>query len=192
VSNLGHPVSITFKSAVPSKKNEWGVRFPPNEKMVQFIRMVQRGCEFKQAIAMMRKMFGVGITSESVKESLDRLAMQIPGDVRDLKLVHPEIEFIITHDQDRQDRDNIVTTILDLLVQYGVLADDSIKQCNGKMTIWPSEKGEYPEVTVVLIPGTDEVAQGAARYAPKMRGKQPVYRPEEPTLEFPDFTGGEE
>jgi hypothetical protein len=81
---------------------------------------------------------------------LDRLAYQIPPEVRDLKLIHPEIEFWITVPQGRSDRDNTVTSCLDLLVLYGVLVNDSIASCNGKMTIHPAVRGDIHKTIIKL------------------------------------------
>lgn len=118
------PITVELLGVVPSKKN----RYHPASN-------------------------GKGFFKDSkLQAELDRLALQIPGSVRDIKLESPQIDFYITYVRADHDRDNCVTTILDLLVEYGVLVNDNIKRCNGAMHIWPAEKGEYDKVTVVLTP----------------------------------------
>jgi hypothetical protein len=90
------------------------------------------------------------IYSKDTYEELDRLAFQIPPEVRDLQLIHPEIEFWITVPQGRSDRDNTVTSCLDLLVLYGVLTNDSIASCNGKITIHPAVRGDIHKTIIKL------------------------------------------
>lgn len=84
------------------------------------------------------------------QDQLDRLAIQIPGWARDLKLEHPAIEFEFTVAHRKFDRDNAVTTLLDLLVKMGVLAQDSVAHCNGLMTIHPAVISDH-WLTVVKL-----------------------------------------
>jgi Holliday junction resolvase RusA-like endonuclease len=77
-------------------------------------------------------------TKSAVKDAMDRAGLQIPGDMRDLKLRHPKIEFYFKVARVNVDRDNIVSTVLDLLVRYGVLENDSISSCNHTITIYPA------------------------------------------------------
>jgi Holliday junction resolvase RusA-like endonuclease len=50
----------------------------------------------------------------------------------------------------RQDRDNIVTTLLDVLVKAGILAGDSIKRFNGQMTVHPAQIDREERVVIEL------------------------------------------
>ena len=97
---------------------------------------------------------------------LDRLALQIPGELRGLELVNPDIEvfFEIPEPAGRQrpdaaDRDGKLTTILDLLVAYKVLKDDSIRYCNGTMIVHPAKIGTQHYTKIVLRLRTDPDVQ---------------------------------
>lgn len=73
-------------------------------------------------------------------------SLQIPGEYRDLKLENPHIviQLKLPKKSWRSDRDNAVTTILDYLVKFGVLKDDSINHLNGALFMAPViESSEY-------------------------------------------------
>lgn len=55
-------------------------------------------------------------------------------------VLHPEIEWLITAPSP-QDRDGMITTLLDVFVKCGILVDDSIRHNNGKWTTWPASIG---------------------------------------------------
>lgn len=84
------------------------------------------------------------------QDALDRLAMQVPGWARDLKLEHPTIEFRFTVAHRKFDRDNAVTTLLDLLVKMGTLAQDSVAHCNGTIIIHPAIISDHWLTTITL------------------------------------------
>ena len=85
------------------------------------------------------------------KLSMDRIAMQIPGELRDLKLEHPRIDMFFIVGREDVDVDNIFSTVLDLLVKYGVLVDDNVRHCNGVKKLWPAEFNlNRWETTVIL------------------------------------------
>ena len=87
----------------------------------------------------------------AAKESMDRIAMQIPGELRDLKLRHPRIEFNFVVGRINVDRDNIVSTVLDLLVLYGVMENDSVASCNNMIVIHPAHlRPDEWETRIVL------------------------------------------
>jgi hypothetical protein len=103
----------------------------------------------------------------ALRRELDRLALQIPGELRGLELVHPAIEvfFEIPKPAGRQrpdaaDRDGKLTTILDLLVAYKVLKDDSIRYCNGTVIVHPAKIGTQHYTKIVLRLRTDPDASG--------------------------------
>lgn len=89
-------------------------------------------------------------TYGSAQQEIDRIELQIPGEVRDLNLVHPEIEFTFSAPLQNWDRDNAVTTLLDVLVKYSVLKNDSVLQCNGKIVIHPCVRGDWETVIDIL------------------------------------------
>lgn len=108
-----------------------------------------------------------------VKAAIDRLAMQIPGQYRDLKLEHPDIDFNFTYRTANWDKDNAATTLLDLLVEYGVLFNDNIAHCNGRVSTNPAVRGEYDSATIVILPKSQTEVQ-APRYAPRRRQKRSI------------------
>ena len=121
---MREPIVVQFRGTVPSKKNSYTPR--------------SRGKGF--------------FKSKSLQEAIDRLALQIPAEVRDLHLDSPDITFHFTFRKFNADRDNKVTCLLDVLVAYGVLADDNTLRCNGRITIEPAVRGEYDSVTITLVP----------------------------------------
>ena len=118
-------IVIVFAGRVPSKKN----RYTPNKD-------------------------GKGMHKDrKLQGELDRLALQIPGHLRDLKLESPEVHFYFKYSgRANWDRDNACTALIDVLVQYGVLAGDQIRRFNGLLVIHPAEKSDEDVATVVLIP----------------------------------------
>lgn len=125
---MDETVEIEFLGKIPSKKNSYTPR--------------------KGGHGMFK--------SKELTQQLDRLAMQIPGDVRDLKLESPEIDFYFRYQSANWDRDNAATSLMDLLVNYGVLVNDNIKRSNGRITIHPAEHGEFDGCRVVLTPRLSE------------------------------------
>jgi hypothetical protein len=96
---------------------------------------------------------GKGIFLDSTtRQKLTSLELQVPGDVRDLKLEHPDMEWFFTYTHARIDRDNIKQTILDILVKYGVLAGDNFAHLNGLEITHPAVRGEYESIKVILLP----------------------------------------
>lgn len=83
-------------------------------------------------------------------EAMDRLGIQIPPDVRDLQLKHPDLDVTFAVTDGKKDRDNSLTTIIDLLVRYGVIAQDNIAQFNGTITVHPAIKGAANTTWIVL------------------------------------------
>lgn len=53
-------------------------------------------------------------------------------------LTHPNFTVQFYARDQRGDRDNKFSTVLDLLQKAGVLVNDNIKQCNGTMTLLPA------------------------------------------------------
>ncbi len=82
------------------------------------------------------------MTKPDVKLILQRAAMQIPGELRDLKLRHPEMVVHFTVAREDVDRDNIFSTVLDMLYDYGVIADDNVRHFNGVVKLMPAIVGE--------------------------------------------------
>ena len=99
------------------------------------------------------------INDRAGKALLDRLAMQVPPEVRDLGLIDPAIEvtfgvpaeYLAGKRNRRFDRDNAFTSVVDILIDMGVMADDSVGGgCNGTITIHPAIVDESWRTTVVL------------------------------------------
>ena len=120
----GEPIVLTFRGRVPSKKN----RYTPRKDRPGF---------FKDA---------------RLKSELDRIALQIPGWARDLKLESPVIDVHFKYVTANWDRTNAWQGLEDLLVDYGVIFDDNIKRSNSLISLHPAEKSDYDGVTVVLTP----------------------------------------
>jgi hypothetical protein len=104
-------VELDFESWIPSKKNQ----------------------------LMRRRGAGSGMMyTDDVKKALQDLQLQakVQWGLRP-RIRHPQLEFRIDA-QSSQDRDGIVTTLLDVLKRAGVIEDDSIARCNGLMMIFPA------------------------------------------------------
>ena len=90
-------------------------------------------------------------TKSAVKDAMDRAGLQIPGELRDLKLRHPDIEMFCVVGREDVDTDNIFSTVLDILVKYGVLADDNCRHCNGTKTSHPAKIVPNEWETLILL-----------------------------------------
>lgn len=123
MAELENVYMIYLSGLVPSKKNE---KIPKRNKAGK-IRMHYQA-----------------------QPEIDRLADQIPPDMRDLGLLHPDIEiwFGVTHG--KGDRDGKEATVLDLLKKYGVIQDDCIAKFNGKVTIHPADRHATDYVLIKL------------------------------------------
>jgi len=118
------PIELTLIGKVPSKKN----RYTPNKDGKGFHK------------------------DKRLQLELNRLAMQIPGEYRDLNLISPAIDVYFTYEKFNADRDNGTTCVIDLLVSMNVLKNDNAASCNGTITIHPAVRGEQDSVRVVLTP----------------------------------------
>jgi Holliday junction resolvase RusA-like endonuclease len=90
----------------------------------------------------------------SVKAAEDYFMLQIPREHWGLKLEHPNVTYRMTvpHNSTRQDRDNLLTFVQDLLVKIKLFRSDNIKWHNGHIHIPPATLGEDNEyMTVVEI-----------------------------------------
>jgi hypothetical protein len=72
---------------------------------------------------------------KDVVQDIDSLSAQIPAWTKNLRLEHAHISVRLTVGDGRADRDNKVTTLLDILVRAGVLRNDSIARCNGRIFV---------------------------------------------------------
>jgi Holliday junction resolvase RusA-like endonuclease len=118
-------ITIVFIGAVPAKKNKYRPRFGGSGKRF-----------FKDT---------------NLDAALKALDAQIPANYRGLKLEHPEIEWYFQVPAGKTDRDNKITTILDILVAAGVLYDDNIRRCNGKWTVNEAEIVKDQEETTIVV-----------------------------------------
>jgi hypothetical protein len=103
---------------------------------------------------------------------LDSLMVQVPGELRDLKLMHPRIEFFFTVAKRKFDRDNAQTTLLDILVKMGTLAGDSVATCNGSMVIHPAVISDHWFTRILLTEAEDRHAIGEDSPVAKKKGKR--------------------
>mgnify|MGYP003931958583 CR=1 FL=1 len=92
--------------------------------------------------------------SSKLQAELDALALQVPPEMAGMELVSPDIDVHLECPTSRPDRDNILTTILDVLVRMRVLKDDSIAHCNGRIVLHPVVKSEEWRTTVTLSVST--------------------------------------
>lgn len=122
--NKDEPIVIEIRGRVPASKN----RYTPRKGGKGFFK------------------------NTALQTELDRIALQIPGWARSLKLESPEIHIHFRYTTANWDRTNAYQSLEDLLVKYGVLANDNLKRANGLVSIHPAEKSDSDGVTVVLIP----------------------------------------
>jgi len=89
---------------------------------------------------------------------LNYILEQIPREYWDLRLKHPEIimQRFAPPENQRRDRDGMLTTILDLLVRAGILVDDSDLYNNGDWHILKTQIIEGTPQKVLLILETAE------------------------------------
>lgn len=92
------------------------------------------------------------VIGSDLKKELENLEMQIPAEVRDLGLIHPDIRVQFNSRSDRRDRDGLLTVILDLMVKCRVIAGDNIRNCNGTITILPAILGDEDSAHVTIRP----------------------------------------
>jgi len=136
---VSDPIVLEFLGTVPSKKNEYKKRSGRGKGMYK---------------------------GEELRTKLDALAEQIPPEVRNLKLVHPDVTWRFelpkgsrSHRAWDTDPDNKATALTDLLVSFGVFREDSFRYHNGRKVIEPAEEidGVVDKVTVTIVP-KEEVA----------------------------------
>lgn len=105
---------------------------------------------------MLRPRFGSGgkgiRISTGAREQLDRLEMQIPAELRDLGLVHPDMVVQFMMPEGRSDRDNMLVTLLDFLVKYGVIKNDSVASFNGQIVLFPAIPAEDYITKITFAP----------------------------------------
>jgi hypothetical protein len=127
----------------------------------------------------------------TLQAELDRIALQIPGWARDMKLESPEIHVHLKYTKATYDRTNVWQALEDLLVKYGCLSNDNIKRANGMVTIHPAESSEYDGATVILIPRAADAPEAAPRYVDPRRErlrKRVTPQPAPPPLLAAGFT----
>lgn len=88
--------------------------------------------------------------SAALDAKINYLLLQIPPELRGLKLLHPNITFSFTVPDRRRDRDNMAQCLLDAMVQAGVLANDNIASCNGRIVIEPAQIGDQFHTRITL------------------------------------------
>ena len=90
--------------------------------------------------------------SARARLSMDEIIEAIPGALRDLQLVHPDVEvfFYVDMAGAKIDKDGIWTTVLDCLVKVGLIQDDSIEKFNGTVTLHPANIWRWPCVVLKI------------------------------------------
>jgi hypothetical protein len=124
---------------------------------------------------------GMGLaTKPEAREAMNRLAMQIPGEFRDLRLRHPRTEVWFYVARDDFDRSNGWCCLEDLLWQYGVIVDDCVREFNAELVLHPAELGDEWRTVVMLTPQTKPPDQPVAqRYINPKRAKRLLPKPVE-------------
>jgi len=117
-------IEIHFRGHIPSKKNSYS----PRKDRPGFFK------------------------NSKLQGQLDRLAMQIPGEYRDLRMESPDLHFYFTYQKANWDTDNAMTCLIDLLVEYGVLVNDNIRRLNGLKVIHQAVKGEFDGCRIEIVP----------------------------------------
>ncbi len=127
VSGVSSRYVLTLHGHCPSKKNLW-----------------RRGRGQKAYI------------DRSSQAEIDSLVLQARSAWRRAPLSHPSMEVYIYTRSRRQDRDNIVTTILDVLVKAEVLTGDNIARFNGTLTVHPAKIDPNERVVIEIREATHE------------------------------------
>ena len=85
---------------------------------------------------------------EEVKAQIEALVLQAKQQWQRIPAIDPDVdvELFVTHQG--ADRDNKLTTILDVLRDAGVIANDNIKQFNGTVVILPALVGKVEGVVI--------------------------------------------
>jgi hypothetical protein len=130
---------------------------------ILWLRLVGNVASKKNEYTVRRnKVKGDGTRALAIKEDaradLQGIAFQVPGALRDLRLRHPDVEvwtFIPLKGCDA-DRDNKWVALSDILVKYGVLANDSIRHFNGNLQIHPAILWDV-SITVVKLTAKEEI-----------------------------------
>lgn len=96
---------------------------------------------------------GLGYFNDpKVKAMEDYFLMQIPPEMVGIKVEHPDVsyEFTVPENNQRQDKDNLMTAVQDVLVKAGVFLNDNIKHHNGKITLLQAILGKKDEYGVKI------------------------------------------
>lgn len=103
-----------------------------------------------------------------IRRASDSLALQIISQLpREKPYRHlpreAEIEIQLRVSTARQDRDGMVTTILDALVDAGVIRDDSVSRWNGRLTVAPAEVDPANPGATITVRCPDESVDESGR-----------------------------
>jgi Holliday junction resolvase RusA-like endonuclease len=118
-------VTLELFGHVPSKKNQWR---PRKGGGIRLDRRAKAPIEFLIAQAQ----FGWRMITKGAP------------------LEHPKLTVQFFVRDQRADRDNKLSTLLDVLQEAGVLVDDNIRRCNGVITLLPAIVREKEGVTIEI------------------------------------------
>lgn len=88
--------------------------------------------------------------AKGVQKAMSDLEMQVPGELRDLRLEHPKAELFLTAPVDTIDVDGVWTCLVDVLKKQGVITDDNLKHFNGGVYLAPAVISDH-WLTVVKL-----------------------------------------
>ena len=86
----------------------------------------------------------------SSQAEIDSLVLQARSAWKRAPLSHPSLDVHIYTRSRRQDRDNIVTTMLDVLVKAGVLVGDNIARFNGMLRVHPAKVDPNERIVIEI------------------------------------------
>ena len=96
---------------------------------------------------------GIGVDRET-HAHIDALILQARVQWgRKAPLVNPDMDVKFIVRDRRGDRDNKLTTVIDVLVKAGVLKNDNMKQFNGTLVLMPAEVHPQEQVFITITGG---------------------------------------
>lgn len=85
-----------------------------------------------------------------VVKQIDALVIQARTQWRRDPIKHPDMRITFRARHRRADRDGMLATLMDVLQKAGVIRNDNVAHCNGRITLEPTVIGNDEGVTVSL------------------------------------------